>query len=140
MSIRAPAKGPMILALRFLDWQVINGGKPKSHQAIAIKLPVLIAIGAEPISGIIMPFVGEPHGDAVCFVSPKFFDQPVVEFFGPLAFQKLKDPCSSSRELGAVSPARIGRVGQSHLFGITRVPSVSGRANFLNGGLTSERG
>src|SRR6266545_2202098 len=108
MSIRAPAKWPMILALRFLDWQVINGCKPKSHQAIAIKLPVLVAIGAEPISRVIMPFVREPHGDAVCVVSPKLFDQPVIEFFGPLAFQKLNDLSSSSQALGAVSPAGIG--------------------------------
>src|SRR6266508_5853234 len=105
MFIRSPAKWTMLFAIRFLDWQVINGCKPKSHQAIAIKLPVLIAIGAEPIARVIMPFVGEPHGDAVCVVSPKLFDQPVVEFFGPLAFQKLNDLSSSSRELGAVSPA-----------------------------------
>src|SRR6266403_697179 len=65
MFIRAATKGPMILALRLLDRQVINGRKPKSHQTIAIKLPVLIAIGAEPVSGVITPFVGEPHGNAV---------------------------------------------------------------------------
>src|SRR6266550_3036236 len=105
MSIGTTTKWPMILAVRFLDRQVINGGKPKSHQAIAIKFPVLVAIGTEPISRVVMPFIGEPHGDAVCVISPRLFDQPVVEFFGPLAFQKLNDFGSSSRELGAVSPA-----------------------------------
>jgi hypothetical protein len=61
----------MIRALRLLDREVINGCKPKSHQAIAIKLPVLVAIGTEPIPRVIMPFIGEPHSDAVCVVSPK---------------------------------------------------------------------
>src|SRR5438046_9316579 len=104
MSIGTTTKWPMILAVRFLDRQVVNGGKPKSHQAIAIKLPVLVAIGTEPIPRVIVPSVGEPHGDAVCVVSPKLLDQPVVEFFGPLAFQTLNDLVSSSRELGAASP------------------------------------
>src|SRR5256885_15916326 len=140
MLFGTATKWPMILAFRFLDWQVINGGKAKSHQAIAIKLPVLVAIGAEPIPRIIMPFIGEPHGDAVCVVSPKLFDQPVVEFFGPLAFQKLDDLGSSSRELGAVSPAWISRIGESHLFRITRISSVFGRGGFFNGRFTGGRG
>src|SRR5437867_3208453 len=105
MSIRPWTKWPVILAVRFLDRQVVNGGKPKSHQAVVIKIPVLVAIGTEPIPGVIMPFVGEPHGDTVCVVSPKLFDQPVVKFFSPLAFQKLNDLGPSSWELGTVSPA-----------------------------------
>src|SRR5262245_39706184 len=112
MFIRTSAKWPVILALRLLDWQVINGCKPKSHQPILVKLPVLVAMRAEPVSGVIVPFVGEPHGDTVAVVSPKLFNQPVVEFFRPLAFQKLNDLSPSGRELGTVSPARIGRVGQ----------------------------
>src|SRR5438045_2814672 len=105
MFIRTATKRPMILALGLLDWQVINGRKSESHQAIAIKLPVFIAIGAEPVPGAIMPLVGEPHGNTVCVVSPKFFDQPIVECFGPLALQQLNDLGSSSREFSAVSPA-----------------------------------
>src|SRR5438067_5435172 len=105
MAIGPWTKWPMILAVRLLDRQVVNGGKPKAHQAIAIKLPVLVAIGTEPIPRVIVPFVSEPHGDTVCVISPKLFDQPVVKFFGPLAFQKLNDLGPSSRELGPVSPA-----------------------------------
>src|SRR6266480_228759 len=100
MVIWTATKWPMILALRLFNRQVINGCKPKLHQAIAIKLPVLVAIRAEPVSGVIVPFVSEPHGDAVFVVSPELFDQPVVEFFGPLAFQELHDLGPSSRELG----------------------------------------
>src|SRR2546423_14915777 len=120
MLIGTATKWPMILAVRFLDWQVINGGKAKSHQAIAIKLPVLVAIGAEPIPRIIMPFIGEPHGDAVCVVSPKLFDQPVVEFFGPLAFQKLDDLGSSRPGTGAVFPTRNRRISEELPFLVMR--------------------
>src|SRR5438874_4700389 len=74
MSIGTTTKWPMILAVRFLDRQVINGRKPKSHQAVVSKFPVLITVGAEAISRVIMPFVGEPHSNAVCLVSPKLFD------------------------------------------------------------------
>src|SRR5947208_15802714 len=104
MSIGTTTKWPMILAVRFLDRQVINGGTPKSHQAIAIKFPVLVAIGTEPIARVVMPFIGEPHGDAVCAISPKLFAQPVVEFFGPRTCQKLNDFGSSDGEPGASSP------------------------------------
>src|SRR4030095_15271637 len=103
------------------------------------KLPIFVPIRAKPISGIIAPFVCEAHGNSVFVVSPKLFDQPIVEFFGPLALQKLNDLCPSSRELGAVSPARIGRIGESHLFRVTQIPSVFGRTKFLNGSLASER-
>src|SRR5262245_17914479 len=140
MFIRTSAKRPMILALRLLNRQVVNGCKPKLHQTVVIKLPVLVAVRAEPVSGVIVPFVGEPHGDTVFVVSPKLFDQPVVEFFGPLAFQKLNNLSSSGRELCAVSPVRIDCVSQSDLFRITSVPSVFGGTNFLNGSFTSERG
>jgi hypothetical protein len=40
----------MILALRLLSRPIIDEGKPKSHRAVLIKFPVLIAIGAEPVA------------------------------------------------------------------------------------------
>src|SRR6266487_1469605 len=104
MFVRTATNWPVILPFRLLDRQIINGCKPKSHQAVVIKLPVLIAVGAEPVSRVIMPFISEPHSNAVFVVGPKLFDQPVVEFFSPLAPQKFNDLGPSSRELGAVSP------------------------------------
>jgi len=72
--IWAATKRPMILALRLLDRQIINAGKPKSHQPIIIKLPILVPIGAKPISRIIAPFVREAHGDAILMERPELFD------------------------------------------------------------------
>ena len=76
----------MILALRVLNRQIINGCKSKSHQAVVIKLPILIAVRAKPVSRVVMPFIGKAHGDTIFVVSPKLFDQAVFEFFGPFAF------------------------------------------------------
>ena len=139
MFIWATTKRPMILALRLLDGQVVDRCKPELHQAISIKLPVLIAIGAKPISGIVMLFIGETNSNAVCVAGPKLLDQPIIEFPGPLAFQKLNDLISSVQEFSSISPARVNRVRQSYLFRITRIPGVFGRPNLLNSSLASER-
>ena len=45
MRIGPAAKRPMIFSFRFLDWEIVDACVAKSHQAIAIKLPVLIAVG-----------------------------------------------------------------------------------------------
>ena len=47
--------------------------------------------------GIIVPFVGETHRNAIAVVSPKFLDQSVVQLFRPLPRQKLM---ISSRPFG----------------------------------------
>src|SRR6266550_5438760 len=139
MRIRTAPKWPMIFSLRFLDREIVDAGMAKPHQAMVTKLPILIAIRAEPIPGIIVPFVGEAHGNAIPGVSPEFFDKPVVQFFRPLALQKLDDLLPSVRKLGAVSPTRVDCVSQGHLFRITRIPSIFRQANLLNGSLASER-
>src|SRR5262245_35733367 len=139
MFIWATTKRPMILALRLLDGQVVDRCKPELHQAVSIKLPVLIAVGAKPIPGVVMPFIGETNSNAVCVAGPKLFDQPVIEFLGPFARQKLNDLISSVQEFSSISPARINRVRESYLFRITRIPGVFGRPNLLNSSLASER-
>src|SRR5258708_7712891 len=107
MRIRTAAKRPMIFSLRLLDREIVDGCVAKAHQAIVPKLPILIAIGAKPILGIIVPFVSEPHRDAIAGVSPEFLDQPVVEFFRPLPLQKLNNFLPSAWKLGAISPTRV---------------------------------
>src|ERR1700731_3348207 len=95
MRIRTAPKRPTIPALRLFDRQIVDACVPQSHQATVIKLPILIAVGAEPIPGVIVPFVGEMDGGPVSVVSPELFDKPVVQLFRPLAFQKLDDLLSS---------------------------------------------
>ena len=48
---------------------------------------------------VVVPFVGETHGNAISIVSPQLFNQPVVQLSRPLAFQELNDllpPCGNS--------------------------------------------
>src|SRR6202140_3913353 len=91
MIIRTAPWCPVILALRLLDWQIVDGSKPQAHQPILIELPILIAIRAEPIPGVIVPFIGKTHGDMVSLERPKLFDQPIVQLFRPFASEKRGD-------------------------------------------------
>jgi hypothetical protein len=57
-----------------LDWQVIDAGDAQMHQPVLIELPVLVAIAAEPIAAIVVPFVGEANRDSVLVERPNLFD------------------------------------------------------------------
>jgi hypothetical protein len=79
------------LAVRFLDRQVVDGSMAQAHQAMLVEFPVLIPIGTEPAPRIVVPFVGEAHGDAVAFVRPDFLDEAVILFACPFAGEESDD-------------------------------------------------
>ena len=62
-----------------------------------VELPVLVAVGAEPLAGVVVPLVGEAHGDAVVGEGPELLDQPVVELALPLAGQEGDDRSRPAR-------------------------------------------
>src|SRR6266404_507447 len=105
MIIRTAPWYPVILALRLLDWQIVDGSKPPAHQPVLIELPVLIAIRAKPISGVIVPFIGKAHCDTAPLERPKLFDQPIVELFRPFSSEKHDDIFPSVHKFRAISPA-----------------------------------
>src|ERR1700722_9487879 len=105
MIVRTAPEGPVILALRLLDRQIVDGSKPQAHQPVLVELPILIAIRPKPTSGVIAPFIGKAHGDSVSLERPKLFDQPVVQLFRPFASEKRDDFLPSIHKLRAVSPA-----------------------------------
>src|SRR5260370_42625279 len=117
MIIRTARWWQVVLALRLLDWQIVDGSKPQAHQPVLIELPILIAIRAEPIPGVIVPFVGKAHGDTVSFERPKFFDQSIVQLFRPFASEKRDGFLPSVRKFRSVSPASVNCVSHGHLFG-----------------------
>jgi hypothetical protein len=63
--VGAATQRPVILAFAFPDWQVIDAGDAQVHQAVLIEFPVLVAITAEPISAIVVPFISEADRDSV---------------------------------------------------------------------------
>ena len=86
MRIGPAAKRPMIFSFRLLDWEIVDASVAKSHQTIVAKLPILIAIRAEPIPRVVVPFVSEAHGNTISAVCPELFDEPVVQLFRLFAF------------------------------------------------------
>ena len=79
--------------------EIVDAGIAQPHQAVGIELPVLVAVGAEPLAAVVAPLVGEADGDAVVGKRPKLLDQPVVELARPLAGQEVDDLCPSNREI-----------------------------------------
>src|SRR6266576_3168181 len=103
-----------------------------------VEFPVLVAIAAEPIAAVVMPFIGKAHGDAVLAESPDFFDQAVIELALPFARQKRLDGGAALQKLRAITPAAVGRVRQRDAGRIACIPGVFGETRLLRGGLAGE--
>ena len=95
MIVGTATKRPVISALAFLDRKIIDTGDPQAHQAAFVEFPILVAITAEPVPAVIVPFIGEANRDAVFPESPDFLDQPVIEFTLPFPGQECLDLCSA---------------------------------------------
>src|SRR5215510_206637 len=140
MVIRPPPERPVILALRLSDRKVVDAGQAEPHQALVVELPVLVAVRAEPVSGIVVALVGETDGDAAPLEGPQLLDEAIVELAGPLPGEESDDLLASVEELRAVPPARVGGVGLGDLLGIAGVPGILGQTDLLRRGLAGERG
>jgi len=101
----------MIFALWFSNWKIIDIRQAQTHKTIVVEFPIFIAIGAKPVSGIIVPLVGKAHRDAIAGESPKLFYQSVAQFFGPFACKKRDDFLPAIHEFRTVSPLGVWRVG-----------------------------
>ena len=75
----------MVFSITLLDRKIVDAGKAQTHEAVLVEFPVLVAIAAKPISTIVMPFIGEAHGNAAVVKCPNLFYQAVVEFAAPFA-------------------------------------------------------
>src|SRR5262245_10580521 len=131
MILWASAWWPMILSGGFRDRKVIDAGDAPTHEAALVELPVLIAVRAMPLAGIVMPFVGEPHCDAILVKCPQFLDQAIVQFLVPFTDQKLHDGVAPGEKLGAVAPNAIGSVSQRDSLRLARIPGVFCNPDFL---------
>src|SRR5262245_46947006 len=98
----------MIFAFAFSDGQVVDAGETALHEALLVEFPILIAVGAEPVAGVIVPFIGETHGDAVAVKGPEFLDETIIQFPIPLPREKLDDGLAAGQEFGTIAPDAIG--------------------------------
>ena len=107
MFIGASSEGPMELSLILNDREFIDACVSRMHQPFRVEFPVFIAVGPKPIARVIVILVGKPDGNPVVQKCPDFFDEPVVEFSGPLPREQRDDLLTPVGELGSISPARV---------------------------------
>src|SRR5262249_18413672 len=132
-------EGPVIFALAILDRQVVDAGDTSPHQAVVVELPVLVAVAAKPVAGIVVPFICKAHGDPVVAERPHFLNQPIIELAIPFAREKRLDLRAALHELGAVAPDAVDSIAEGDAGGIAGVPGIFGEARLLRGGLGRER-
>src|ERR1700676_4103746 len=131
-------RGPVKAAVLLRNRDIVDAGLAPAHQAVLVELPLLIAVGAVPLPGIVMPFVLKTHGDAVAVECPEILDQAVVKFSRPFAGEKSDDRGAALEKFGAVAPAAVLGIGQRHALGIARIPGVFRHAGLLGGGFSGE--
>src|SRR5271155_4367491 len=139
MLVGTPAGGPEIFSVRFGNRQVVDAGDAPAHQAVLVELPEFIAVRAEPLAAVVMPFVGEAHRHAILSKPPQLLDEPVVQLLVPFAGEERADGLAAIDELDAIAPFAVGRIGQRHARGIAAVPGILGETYFLSCGLRRER-
>lgn len=137
--VGACAQWPMKLAIGFVDGVVVDAGFTPSHQAVVVELPVLIAVGTEPLSRRVVEFVLEPNRDPVVSECPQLFGEPVFLFGVPFPGEKSNDLITPLDERVAVAPPAVDAVRQRDAVRISGVPGVLGRPHFRDGGLARER-
>src|SRR3954463_1512259 len=133
MIVRTAPERPKEFAFAFGNWRIIDAGNTPPHQTALIKLPILVAIGTEPVAAIVAPLISEAHREAVFAEGPKLFDQAIVEFTIPLAGQEGLDRLAACDEFGAVPPPAVRRVCYCHPGGIATVPCILGQAGLPGG-------
>src|SRR5208283_676883 len=112
MIIGTAAQRPPVLALGLRDRQIIDARDPHSHQAVLVEFPIFIAEAAKPMTAVVMPLIGESHGDSIFRECPQLLDQTVVKLTRPFAREKRLDGVASLEELDAVPPAAVRRIGK----------------------------
>src|SRR4029453_2392031 len=138
MIVGTRTERPPVFPVLLGDGKVVDAGDAPPHQAVLSKLPVLVAVAPEPISAVVMPLIGEAHGDAVVTESPQLLDQAIVELAVPLAREEGHDLGATAQELGAVSPYAVLRVGECDSLRLACVPGILGLAHLLDGGVETE--
>src|ERR1017187_1489810 len=121
MVIRTPPQRPVILPVGLGNGKVVDAGDAPPHKSVLVELPVLVAIGAKPIAGVVVPLVGKAHGNPVVAAGPKLLDQTVIQLFVPLAGKEVHDGLSASEKLGTITPHTVRGVSERNPHGLARV-------------------
>src|SRR3546814_14290131 len=82
---------PMELPLALRNGKIVDTGMARAHQPARIELPILIAVGAEPVARVVMPLIGEAAGDTVLAPGPDLLDEAIVELLRQFPLQEIDD-------------------------------------------------
>src|SRR5699024_9763213 len=77
------AELPVDVSVGIVDFVIVNAGMAVRHQPVAINLPVLVTVGAIPLTCSGLGFVAVPNSNPVISEGPEFLDEPVVQLAGP---------------------------------------------------------
>src|ERR1700722_13387470 len=132
-------RGPAKAAIFFRDGDIVDAGFAPAHQAVFVEFPLLVAVGAMPLPGVVVPLVLKPHRDAVAVERPEILDQAILMLPRPFAGEKRHDRGAAFEEFGAIAPAAVLGIGQRDAFGIAQVPGIFGHPGLLGGGFSGER-
>lgn len=92
VPIRPATQGPVEKPILVLDGKVVNAGVADLHQAGGVEFPVLVAVGAMPLPGIVVRLIGEANGDPAAVERPELFDEAVVQFRVPFPGEEKQRP------------------------------------------------
>src|SRR5690242_12251286 len=135
---RTRACRPAVKARRFSDRQIVDAGVALAHQSVLVERPILVAVRAIPLAGIVVPFVREAHGDAVFGTGPELLDQAIIELFRPFALEECDDRVAAGEEFSAIAPSTIDAVRKRYTLGVAAVPSVLGHPHLQDRGFARE--
>src|SRR3954463_8381013 len=130
---------PEDAALALVDPHIVDACLAATHGALAVELPLLVAIASPPLAGGVPTLVLEAHGDPVVRERPEVLAKRIVDLALPLAAQELDDLGAARQPLLAVAPPRVFGVGRGHSLGVARVPRILCRLNLLARGRFGER-
>src|SRR5688572_25658218 len=94
--------GPVEFAVRHGNRQIVDRSDAPAHEPTLVELPVLVAVRAEPVVRVVVPFVGETHGDAITAEGPQLLDEPVVQLLRPFAREERSYCRPALQKLGAI--------------------------------------
>src|SRR5205807_5842267 len=95
---------PVKAAVFFRNRNVVDRGFAPAHQAVFVELPLLVAVGAIPLPGIVMAFILKPHRDAVAVERPEILDQATLMLPRPFAGQESDDRGTAFKNFRTVTP------------------------------------
>ena len=121
---------PVKFAVGFANFDVIDTGMSVRHQPVAIKFPILVAIGAVPLAFERLEFVAVARRDAIFSKGPQLFDEAVIEFPQPLIFQEFDDLLAALEKGIAVAPRAVWGIRQRYLFWFLSIPGILCRTYF----------